>query len=65
MKSSHEINRFINHSMRGKSIKNLHACTLSIHIASITILTPAGGFAIDLTIVISGCFKVLSAAMAE
>jgi hypothetical protein len=40
-------------------------CTLSIHIASITIFTPAGGFAIDLTIVISGCFNVLSAAMAE
>jgi hypothetical protein len=36
-----------------------------MQMASITILTPAGGFAIDFTIVISGCFNVFSAEMAE
>lgn len=36
-----------------------------MQIASITIFTPAGGFAIDFTIVMSACFSVSSAAMAE
>ena len=39
--------------------------TFNIHIASMTILTPAGGFVIDFTIDISDCFNVLSAAIAE